>query len=584
MPQINVGLLPDDGTGDTLRTTGLKINQWGQLNDKTVNAAFYKTAAISNEAAITLAITAAGLLGTGAVVWIPASMLPYDASLVTFSSAVQMFREGGLANTNDIKAFGAAGDGVRDDTQNLLKAKQWAIARLPCTLNITRGTYLYNGVTLGNMAYKGLTLLGDGIRESVLKCTSAGVAYTADAFQAGFTGNDATAPYVDQCGVQGITIQGNAGTTVIVFLQGIARSEWDINVREAEPTAGLAFDFRAVQLNIMSVRCSTDIQAMTSIPYEGLRLSSGVRNAISVGNSTNNVFLHTRLTGLTINGRYAGADQTTFVGGSFESGSLYGLIIAAGSRFNQFLGTGFEQKSTATADISDGGLNNIFSGIYASVNLLLQGRSTQVNGGFFERIELQSSAERCRISDCLVKHWTFTGGGVGAGGLFDSGVGTFTQNIYDEVAVGYIASRNAAFLAYNSVSDTNQTGAGAVVTVDFDTEVFDQDDDFLNDTFTAPITARYQLDAHVSLDLLSTAATIASIRIVTTNRTYIQDKGLNPKAGALQTAMAISCVADMAVGNTAIVQVVVSGMAGNTITILGHATSLFTTFSGHLIR
>src|SRR6266850_5232159 len=93
MPQINVGLLPDDGTGDTLRQAGLKINQYGQLNDKTVNAAFYKTGGISTEAALNLAIPAAAALGTGAAVWIPNSMLPYTAGSVTFNPLVRMLRE-----------------------------------------------------------------------------------------------------------------------------------------------------------------------------------------------------------------------------------------------------------------------------------------------------------------------------------------------------------------------------------------------------------------------------------------------------------------------------------------------------------
>jgi len=47
-----------------------------------------------------------------------------------------------------------------------------------------------------------------------------------------------------------------------------------------------------------------------------------------------------------------------------------------------------------------------------------------------------------------------------------------------------------AFLAFNSASDNNVTGAGTVATLDFDTEVFDQNADFASDTFTAPVTGR----------------------------------------------------------------------------------------------
>lgn len=109
--QINLGSAVNDGTGNPLRTGGLVINQYGLLNDKTIDAAFYKTASITNEAAINLAIPAAKLLGTGAAVRVPASMLPYTASLVTFDTAVTMLREGGYPRYIDLVAYGADGSG-----------------------------------------------------------------------------------------------------------------------------------------------------------------------------------------------------------------------------------------------------------------------------------------------------------------------------------------------------------------------------------------------------------------------------------------------------------------------------------------
>ena len=85
------------------------------LNDKTFpmpgmdNA--YNAAAFpgtTDEAKITRAIAQAAADGVD-VVWIPASMLPYDASLVTFNTAVHMFREGGNPSTAvfDPLAYGA---------------------------------------------------------------------------------------------------------------------------------------------------------------------------------------------------------------------------------------------------------------------------------------------------------------------------------------------------------------------------------------------------------------------------------------------------------------------------------------------
>lgn len=137
------------------------------------------------------------------------------------------------------------------------------------------------------------------------------------------------------------------------------------------------------------------------------------------------------------------------------------------------------------------------------------------------------------------------------------------------------------FLAFNSVDDLDVTGDGTVVTVDFDTEVFDQGNDFLADTFTAPVTGRYLLTANVTLLGIVTAGG-ASIQIVTSNRDYRGNRfdlasGLEDNMG-----LTISVVADMDAADTATVTVQVTGETGTPIDIDGDA-SAFTTFSGCLL-
>ena len=53
------------------------------------------------------------------------------------------------------------------------------------------------------------------------------------------------------------------------------------------------------------------------------------------------------------------------------------------------------------------------------------------------------------------------------------------------------------FLAYNISTDANVTGDGTAYTLDFDTERFDLNGDFASDTFTAPVTGKYLLQACV---------------------------------------------------------------------------------------
>ncbi|MBE3085180.1 MAG: hypothetical protein IMZ64_03055, partial [Bacteroidetes bacterium] len=140
-----------------------------------------------------------------------------------------------------------------------------------------------------------------------------------------------------------------------------------------------------------------------------------------------------------------------------------------------------------------------------------------------------------------------------------------------------------AFCAYNSATDTNQTGNSAVVTIDFDTEVYDQNGDFAADTFTAPITGKYALTTNVRTTDLSAAMTAANMDIVTSNRTIRYNwNPYNGSVAGLNSSAVLTTVLDMDANDTAIVQVTIANGAGDTASISGHATFLFTSFSGYL--
>lgn len=139
-----------------------------------------------------------------------------------------------------------------------------------------------------------------------------------------------------------------------------------------------------------------------------------------------------------------------------------------------------------------------------------------------------------------------------------------------------------AFLAYNSANDTNQTGNGAAATVDFDTEVYDQNSDFAADTFTAPVTGRYLLHTHVYVANVSSMETWA-IDIVTSNRTYRFETSNNIDQNR---SISLTTYADMDAADTSTVVLTISGGAGNTATITGSASTsglIMTSFSGKLV-
>jgi hypothetical protein len=75
--------------------------------------------------------------------------------------------------------------------------------------------------------------------------------------------------------------------------------------------------------------------------------------------------------------------------------------------------------------------------------------------------------------------------------------------------------------AYSSSDDSNVTGDGTLFTVDFDTEIFDQNADLSGDTFTAPVTGRYLVMTTVKLQGMTTDFSSRRLNIILSNRTIV---------------------------------------------------------------
>jgi hypothetical protein len=112
--------------------------------------------------------------------------------------------------------------------------------------------------------------------------------------------------------------------------------------------------------------------------------------------------------------------------------------------------------------------------------------------------------------------------------------------------------------AFQAIPASDQTNfaVNAAVTVVFGTEVFDVNADFASNTFTAPVTGKYQLNVKVRLENIDSANNSYHLSLDTSNRSYGYD--FDPDFGqdnAIYT-MSISTLADMDAGDTAIVRIV----------------------------
>lgn len=137
------------------------------------------------------------------------------------------------------------------------------------------------------------------------------------------------------------------------------------------------------------------------------------------------------------------------------------------------------------------------------------------------------------------------------------------------------------FLVRNSSTDTNQTGAGTSVTIDCDSETFDQSGDFAADTFTAPATGKYLLILRCMAQDLTTVMNLFGLELVTSNRTFGSTTvNINVETNGDSHVELIAVIADMDAADTAFGRLTIAGGAGDTADITGTAASGVTYISG----
>jgi len=147
------------------------------------------------------------------------------------------------------------------------------------------------------------------------------------------------------------------------------------------------------------------------------------------------------------------------------------------------------------------------------------------------------------------------------GGANNTGAGTFIVQDYGgntDLMVdgnGHVTMPNQS--AFNAKNDGTQSNiaTSSQVAVALGTERFDVNADFASNTFTAPVTGKYQLNVIMRLDNLDSAADYYELKLVTSNNNY----GIlfDPDFGQDNSYwdMTISVLTDMDASDTATVQI-----------------------------
>jgi hypothetical protein len=146
-------------------------------------------------------------------------------------------------------------------------------------------------------------------------------------------------------------------------------------------------------------------------------------------------------------------------------------------------------------------------------------------------------------------------GSTGSGIVFKTGASTSSPSEklridqYGHVTMPY----QSAFSANLGSSSQTNIAVGSDVTVEFDTEIFDQNSDYNNSnyTFTAPVTGRYQFNIVYYLENIDTASGYYYIFFDTSNRNYFNIMSPAFTADIDYLSLTLSQLADMDAGDVA---------------------------------
>ncbi|GAA4180752.1 hypothetical protein [Sphingobacterium ginsenosidimutans] len=284
------------------------------------------------------------------------------------------------------------------------------------------GTIAYSQTL--NFVFEGAKLRGQG-KGTILKFTgSADKAFEIDAFK----GGTETTQFINNITISDIVFSGNANTTITLYLRGIARSKFsNVWVGDGKNSSdGYGWYLASVQLTqFLGCGCSKYLTPMTSVPYAGIFIGLGQRGSITAGNSTNNTFYQNYFEGLGIGVLMSQADENTFIGGSAEANSVYGIVVGKDCKVNTFIGVGLEANPV---DVSDSSSYSTYTNCYFGNILRIGSTAKQISvvGAMIGRIEIQDGARYIEIKNSVYNRFKN-----GAKGIVDLGERTSFVNVED---------------------------------------------------------------------------------------------------------------------------------------------------------
>lgn len=316
----------------------------------------------------------------------------------------------------NVLKLGVVNDGNIDNSQ--FEGKNYIQGAIDYVLNLSEkpailfpsGTYKYS--IAPNFAYEGFVLNGAGKRNTIFKY----VGLEKEAFMLDATFKDTTKiELVYSIGLNNFTIEGNTNTKTLLYIRNCSHLNFEnINVRNCSPEGSVGFDFNfTVKGNFKNLTCSKneDPNFIQNMPEIGIYLHNSIRSGHNYF-SSDNLFTNIIIEGCEVGVKLNMADQNTFIGGTSEGNTKYGVQIGEhlhygyGNRYNTFIGVGFEHvKETVIADVVDYGISNKFINCYSSNRFIIKNEFCSIDGGYHNNIDIESTAKYTTLNNLYYSHW-----------------------------------------------------------------------------------------------------------------------------------------------------------------------------------
>jgi len=260
------------------------------------------------------------------------------------------------------------------------------------------------------------------------------------------------------------------------------------------------------------------------MPYIGRSEKFGVRNR----------FYYTQASGgaTSISGNDDAGKGLSFTDGAYVDVALNGVTLVAGTDYNT-------TTANTIAGLSALSAGDIIEILVYDVFNVADTVSASSGGTFSGGVTINGNL-------------TVTGSGAGAAGVVSASTSGTAISIDSS---NRVTMPSQPAFNVNPASAQSNFAVGSHVTVVFGTEVIDRNADFASNTFNAPVTGLYQLNATLYLENVDSASPYYQIRIVTSNRSY--EAVFDPDFGqdAVYWNICISALADMDASDTAIVTI-----------------------------